>query len=123
MSVDTATMARAYPKHNVAHPFDPLTYDELETTVCIVHGRPHFRNGMRFVMLQAKEPTKAFIGTFRSGQSFERLADALLIDTGLFIEPLSRSHKDTGSPNVAALFMGACVLGINLVFLFGGADP
>lgn len=42
---------------------------------------------------------------------------------GLFVEPLSRSHKKTGSPNVAALFMGACVLGMNLVFLVSGADP
>lgn len=42
---------------------------------------------------------------------------------GLFVEPLSRAHKATGSPNIAALFMGACVLGLNLLFLLGGADP
>jgi amino acid transporter len=42
---------------------------------------------------------------------------------GLFVEPLSRAHSDTGSPNVAALFMGACVLGLNLLFLLAGQDP
>jgi amino acid transporter len=42
---------------------------------------------------------------------------------GLFVEPLSRAHHSTGSPNMAALFMGACVLGLNLAFLMAGADP
>lgn len=42
---------------------------------------------------------------------------------GLFIEPLSRADHVTGSPKFAALFMGACVLGLNLVFLLRGADP
>ncbi len=81
MSLDTATLAKAYPKHNIAHPFDPLAHDELETAVRIVQGSAQFRNGMRFVSLQAQEPPKSFMAGFRPGQSFERLVEALLIDT------------------------------------------
>lgn len=81
MSLDSVELAKAYPKHNIAHPFDPLAHDELETAVRIVQTCGQFRTGMRFVMLQAKEPPKSFMAGFRSGQSFERLVDVLMIDT------------------------------------------
>ncbi len=81
MASKTETKGQAYPRHGVAHPFDPLTYDELESLVRIVHASTHFANGMRFIMMQAKEPPKEFVRTFRPGQGFERLADVLLIDT------------------------------------------
>lgn len=42
---------------------------------------------------------------------------------GLFVEPLGKTHATAGSPGAAALFMGACVLGVNLAFLAAGQDP
>lgn len=42
---------------------------------------------------------------------------------GLFPAALGKTRDSAGSPGAAALFMGACVLAVNLAFLAAGQDP
>jgi primary-amine oxidase len=69
--------ARAAELAEHGHPLDPLSPDELERVVDIVHGHPDFRFGMRFGMVSLKEPAPAVLS---SDASPPRIAEVVLID-------------------------------------------
>ena len=54
----TETEVMMYPRYGSDYPLDPLTYDELERAVSILHENENFTAALRFVDITLKEPTK-----------------------------------------------------------------
>ncbi len=74
---DTAGAAPATDRH----PLDPLTREEIATTVGVLRGAPQFRTGMRFVGVTLHEPPKPRILAYTpDGEPIEREAFAVLLD-------------------------------------------
>ena len=69
-----------YPRYGTDYPLDPLTHDELNGVVAILHESEHFHHGHRFVDITLREPNKAFMKNYRRGELFEREADVVLVD-------------------------------------------
>ncbi|MGH2886594.1 MAG: primary-amine oxidase [Solirubrobacteraceae bacterium] len=69
--------ARAAELAEHAHPLDPLSMDELERVVDIVHEHPDFRFAMRFGSVTLKEPAKAAL---IADSPPPRSAEVVLID-------------------------------------------
>lgn len=82
MKSDVDSLAKAYPKSDVQHPFDPLSYEELGRAVKIVQSDERFTRDTRFVMMKPKEISKAFVVSYKTGRAFDREVDVTLIDCG-----------------------------------------
>tara|TARA_B100000686_G_C16799266_1_gene984727 strand:+ start:2604 stop:4688 length:2085 start_codon:yes stop_codon:yes gene_type:complete len=76
----TETEVTMYPRYGSDYPLDPLTYDELERAVSILHENENFTASLRFVDITLKEPTKKMMAAYQRGDSFEREADVVLLD-------------------------------------------
>jgi primary-amine oxidase len=78
--VDVSSHIVKYPDRPGVHPFDPLTYAELESVVKIIHDSGRFASAMRFISVSAREPDREFMRTYRTGDPYERLADIIVIE-------------------------------------------
>ena len=82
MKTDVENQTRTYPKSDVLHPFDPLSFEELGRAVTIVQEHDKFNRDTRFVMMKAKEVSKEFIAGYKTGNAFDREVEVTLIDCG-----------------------------------------
>lgn len=77
---DIDSHAVKYPRHPGEHPFDPLTHDELQEVVKILHGSGEFHSDMRFVTIATRDLPRDFMRTYIVGAPYERLADVVISD-------------------------------------------
>jgi primary-amine oxidase len=69
-----------YPIHPRAHPFDPLSYAELEDVVRIVRESGHYGSDMRFVTVTTRDLPREFMRAYETGMPYERLANVVITD-------------------------------------------
>ena len=70
----------ARPSDAPRHPLDPLTVNELNSTVGILAREGQLGEGVRIASINLTEPAKYLVERYRPGQSFERKALAVLLD-------------------------------------------
>jgi primary-amine oxidase len=63
-----------------AHPLDLLSPDEMAQAVAIVRAHEQFTATTRFVKVELREPSKQVVLNFKTGDTWEREAFALLLD-------------------------------------------
>jgi primary-amine oxidase len=64
------------------HPLEPLTADELRTTVNILHEGKQLGKTIRFVSIVLKEPSKKYVKGFHQNGELRREAFVVLFDNG-----------------------------------------
>ena len=64
------------------HPLDPLVPAEIEAAVATVRNDRKLADGVRFVSVGLKEPSKAVVGSWKPGAPFPREAFLVLLDKG-----------------------------------------
>lgn len=85
-----------------AHPLDPLTRAEIETTVEVVRGQDELGAGLRFISVMLREPSKDSLRAWDEGGELPaRVASAILFDraSGSTYEAL----VDAGAARLAEL--------------------
>ncbi len=66
--------------HRASHPLDPLSKDELASTVAVLRDAGKVADSTRFVNIHLHEPPKEKVLAFRPGQTLPRQAFAILYD-------------------------------------------
>jgi primary-amine oxidase len=78
MSLIEATAAST----GLHHPLEPLTADEIVTTVKLLREAKKLGNTVRFVSIVLKEPSKKYVRTFSPKSELRREAFAVIFDNG-----------------------------------------
>ncbi len=68
------------PKRAAVHPLDPLSKEELESTVAALRDAGKVADSTRFVLIHLHEPPKAKVLAYRPGDVLPRQAFAVLYD-------------------------------------------
>ncbi|MBC7874799.1 MAG: tyramine oxidase, partial [Ferruginibacter sp.] len=75
-------MAELLTRITQRHPLHPITASEITAAVDIILSEKNLsRSFTRFVSVSLKEPSKASVYTFKEGDSFEREAFAVVLDS------------------------------------------
>src|SRR5713226_3071674 len=78
MSLTTTTS----PCAGVHHPLEPLTADEINSTVKTLRKEKQLGKTVRFVSIVLKEPPKEYVRKFSPDGEMKREADVVLFDNG-----------------------------------------
>jgi primary-amine oxidase len=70
----------ATPSSHLSHPLDPLTTQEIEQAVAILHNAEKITEHVRFISVGLKEPTKECVLNYIPGETVEREAFVVLLD-------------------------------------------
>jgi primary-amine oxidase len=66
--------------HAPVHPLDPLSSDEMQLACDLVKAAENLDGHVRFPMVELREPPKAEVVSFKTGEYFSRTAFVLAID-------------------------------------------